>query len=55
MPGRITTKGHVEYQFRVFGGLTVVYIEIKLEVGTGDEHLDAVAQLIAEADGMYLR
>jgi hypothetical protein len=48
MPGRIATKGR---QFRVFGGLTVVYIEVKLEVGTGDEHLNAVAQLIAEADG----
>lgn len=54
MPGRIATKGRIEYQFRVFGGLTVVYVEVKLEVGTGGEHLDAVAQLIAEADGMYL-
>jgi len=53
MPGCIATKGRIEYQFRVFGRLTVVYIEVKLEVGTGDEHLNAVAQLIAEADGLY--
>jgi len=33
MPGRITTKGRVEYQFRVFGGLTVVYIEIEIKLG----------------------
>ena len=55
MPGRITTKGHIEYQLRVFEVLSVVYIEVKLEVGTGEEHLNAVAQLIAEADGLYLR
>lgn len=50
-----TTKGRIEYQLRVFEGLSVVYIEVKLEVGTGEEHLNAVAQLIAEADGLYLR
>jgi hypothetical protein len=54
MPECITTKSRIEYQFRVFGGFTIVYVEAKLEVGTGAEHLDAVAQLIAEADGMYL-
>ena len=53
MPGRITTQGHID-QFRVFGGLAVVYIEVK-QVGSCDERLNAVAQLIAEADGMYLR
>jgi len=53
MPRCNTTKGRIEYQFRVFEGLTVIYIEVKLEVGTGDEHLNAVAQLIAEADGLY--
>ena len=56
IPERITTKGHIEYQLRVFeGGLSVVYIEVKLQDGTGEEHLNAVAQLIAEADGLYLR
>ena len=55
MPACITTKGRIEYQLRVFEGLSVVYIEVKLEVGTGEEHLNAVAQLIAEVDGLYLR
>ena len=54
MPGCIATKDRIEYQFRVFVGLSVVYIEVKLEGGTGGEHLNAVAQLIAEADGLYL-
>ena len=56
IPERITTKGHIEYQLRVFeGGLSVVYIEVKLQDRTGEEHLNAVAQLIAEADDLYLR
>ena len=55
MPACITTKGRIEYQLRVFEGLSVVYIEVKLEVGTGEEHLNAGAQLIAEVDGLYLR
>lgn len=52
MPG--TTKGLIEYQFKVFEGITVIYVvvEFKLE-GTAEEHLEAVAQLIAEAEGMY--
>lgn len=50
-----TTKGHIEYQFRVFEGITVIFVmvEFKLE-GTADEHLDVVAQLIDKAEGMYL-
>lgn len=50
-------EGHIAYQFRVFGGITVIYImveQLKQEVGTTDKHLDAVAKLIAEAEGMYL-
>ena len=36
----------------MFGRLIVIYVEVELGAGTGDEHLDAVEQLIAEADGM---
>ena len=51
MPGCITTKGRIEcHHLRVFGRLSVVYIEVETE----EEHLNAVAQLIAEADGLYL-
>jgi hypothetical protein len=51
----ITTKGPaaLNTKFKVFGRLTVIFIEVKLEGGTGDECLDAIVQLIAEADGMY--
>ena len=55
MPGCIKTKDCIENKFKVFGRLSVVYLEVRLEVGSYDEHLDAVAQLIAEAYGMYLR
>ena len=53
MPGRIATKGSIEYQLRVFERVSVVYIEVKLQVGTAEEHLNAVAQLIAESHGLY--
>ncbi|KAF8810498.1 hypothetical protein BYT27DRAFT_7091765, partial [Phlegmacium glaucopus] len=49
----LTTKGHIKYQFRVFEALTVIYIEVKLDIGKGDEYLNPVVQLIAKADGLY--
>jgi hypothetical protein len=49
--GRITTKGRVEYQFKSFGGITVVFIEVKLNIGNSTERLDCFAQVIAECDG----
>lgn len=51
--GRITTKGRIEYLFKAFGSLAIVFIEVKYCLNTGDEFLDAVAQVIAEADGIY--
>jgi hypothetical protein len=59
MPGRMTAKGHrdIEYQLnllKVFQAISVVCIEVELNVATPDAHLNAVAQLIAEADGLYL-
>ena len=33
MPERTTPKGRIEYQLKVFEGLSVVYIEVKLQVG----------------------
>src|SRR2546421_4840960 len=32
--GRIATKGRVEYQFKIFGGITVLFIEVKLQFGS---------------------
>jgi len=49
----MTTKGRVEYHFSVFGGLSIVVIEFKPVFGTSSERLNAIAQVIAECDGMY--
>jgi hypothetical protein len=54
MPGRLPTTGRIEYQFKVWGALTVLFIEVKLEIGSSQERQNAVAQVIAEADGMSL-
>ncbi|KAF8542453.1 hypothetical protein BDD12DRAFT_774865 [Trichophaea hybrida] len=48
MEGLFTTKGRIEYQFRTCGSLTVVLI--KLVIGSTKERLDAIAQVLAEAD-----
>jgi hypothetical protein len=53
IPGRMTKRGRIEYHFLVFGGLSVLVIEVKFILGTPDERLDAIAQVIAECDGMY--
>ena len=52
LEGRLTTKDRIEYQFKTYGGITVVFIEVKLEIGSSTEHLNFVAQVITECDGM---
>jgi hypothetical protein len=52
LEGRITTKGRIEYQFLTYGAVTIVFIEVKLEIGSLPERLNCVAQVIAECDGM---
>ena len=51
--GRITTRGRIEYYFLVFGRLSILVIEVKYKLGDADERLDAIAQVIAECDGMH--
>ncbi|KIX05927.1 uncharacterized protein Z518_03901 [Rhinocladiella mackenziei CBS 650.93] len=48
LEGRITTKGRIEYQFQTYGGITVVFIEVKLDIGSSRERLNCVAQVITE-------
>lgn len=43
--GCITAQGRIEYQFRAFGGVTVVFIEIKLMIGNAQERMNAIAQV----------
>ncbi|KAN0136971.1 hypothetical protein V8E53_005206, partial [Lactarius tabidus] len=47
MTGHIASKGWIEYQFKTFGSLTVVFVEVKLNV---KECKDAIAQVIAECN-----
>ena len=51
LEGRITTKGRVEYLFQIYGGITVIFIEVKLSIGNLAERLNCYAQVIAECDG----
>jgi hypothetical protein len=53
IPGRMTTKRRIEHQFLVFGGLGILIIEVEYILGKPKERLDAIAQVIAECDGMH--
>ena len=53
--GRLTTKGRIKYHFKTYGGVTVVFVEVKLVIGSDAERIDYVAQVIAECDGTVLR
>jgi hypothetical protein len=48
--GRISTRGQIEYYF--FGEISLLVIEVKFRLRTSDERLNAIAQIIAECDGM---
>ncbi|KAF8242952.1 hypothetical protein K440DRAFT_615061 [Wilcoxina mikolae CBS 423.85] len=50
LEGRITSQGRIEYQFRAFGSLTVLFIELKMFVGDSNEKMNAIAQVLAEGD-----
>ncbi|KAI0249647.1 hypothetical protein BJV78DRAFT_1155718 [Lactifluus subvellereus] len=50
MNGRITTKGRIKFHFKTFGALTVVFVEVKLKIGSVEERMNAIAQVIAECD-----
>jgi hypothetical protein len=49
LEGKIATKGRI----KTYGGVTVVFIEVKLDVGNLAERLNCYAQVIAECDGMF--
>ncbi len=46
MKGHITTR----YYFKTFGTILVVFVKVKLKIGSVEEHLNAIAQVIAECD-----
>ena len=49
--GHISTKGHIEYFFKIFGVIAILCVEWKLRKGNNVEHLDEIAQIIAKLDG----
>ena len=51
IPGRIATIGHIKHQYLLFGSTNILFVGVKLKVGTPTERLDAIARVIAEADG----
>lgn len=54
LEGTLTSQGRIEHQFKVMGSCTIVFVEVKLQLGNKREHMNAIAQVIAEADGMKL-
>jgi len=53
--GRIGTQGRIEYFFKTFGAVAILFIEMKLKVGNDAERLKAIAQVIAECGGKFQR
>ena len=53
LEGKRTTKGRIEYQFKTYGGVTVVFMEVKLDISSLTERLNCYAQIIAECDGKF--
>ncbi|KAH8816501.1 hypothetical protein F5884DRAFT_829694 [Xylogone sp. PMI_703] len=42
--GRLTTNGRIVYQFKIYGGISVVFIQVKPKSGSKAERLDFLAQ-----------
>jgi hypothetical protein len=53
LEGKIITKDRIGYQFKIYGGITVVFIEVKVNIGNLTERLNCYAQVIAECDGEF--
>lgn len=51
--GHITAKGRAQYLFEAFGAVAIIlFVQVRRRLSTGDEYLNAVAQVIAEVYGM---
>lgn len=48
---RITNKKRIEYYLRAFGSISVLVVEVRLQVLNDQARLDAIAQVIAECNG----
>jgi hypothetical protein len=47
-----TRKGRVEHHFYAMDSISIVFIEVKKSIISGDGRLDAIAQVLAESAGM---
>ena len=54
LQGRITNQGRMEHQFKTYGGITVIFIEVKYDIGGPTERINCYAQVIAECDGIFI-
>jgi len=51
----MTTKSRIEYHLSfVLGGLCILFIEVKIVIGTAAERRNVIAQVIAESDGQHI-
>ncbi|KAF8332067.1 uncharacterized protein EI90DRAFT_3123141 [Cantharellus anzutake] len=50
-PETTATQGRIEYYFKAFGAVAVLFIEIQPKVFNDEERLKAIAQVIAKGDG----
>jgi hypothetical protein len=55
MNGHIATRGKIEYYFKTFSALTVVFVEARLKVGSVEERMNAIAQVMAECDSQTVK
>jgi len=53
LEGKMAAKGRIEHQFTIYGGVTVIFIQVKLNVGSLAERLNYYAQVIAECNGEF--
>ena len=49
--GHITTKGRVNHYFKAIYSVAVLVIEVKFRIGSAEERMNAVAQVVAECNG----
>jgi len=48
----MAARGQVEHYLVILGGLALFIIEAKYILGKAQEHLDTIAQVIAECESM---
>jgi hypothetical protein len=49
----MTTKGWIEHHYKLFGGITIIFVEVQVKIGDTQERWNVIAQVIAESDGKH--